>query len=153
MQVRGKITDEKGEPLFGVTVLIARGKGVTTDFDGNYSFSDVNPNQPIRFSFVGRETKTFKAGEIPNVIKLAATSDTLDPVVLIANKDKGPAKDPLKEKRDYTIPIVIASVLTLATIGIIVAVRSNKNTPVVSTGLNQKSKNKLVTKKISLNGN
>lgn len=52
--VSGKITDLKGEPLIGVTVL-EKGttNGTITDFDGNYSLSLSNPNAVLQFSYVG----------------------------------------------------------------------------------------------------
>ncbi|WP_372772863.1 SusC/RagA family TonB-linked outer membrane protein [Mangrovibacterium sp.] len=52
--VKGKITDEDGQPLPGVTIVI---KGTTTgtisDFDGNYSIANVPETATLVFSFVG----------------------------------------------------------------------------------------------------
>ncbi len=52
--ITGKVVDEKGEPLPGVTVLVAGTQsGTITDFDGNYSIN-VNPDQQgLMFSFIG----------------------------------------------------------------------------------------------------
>ena len=150
MIIKGKITDETGEPLFGATVLIATGKGVTTDFDGNYTFNASHPDQVIRFSFEGRETKSFKAKNIPTILKLASTSYSLDEVVIIAKKKKTPEV----KKKDYTIPIVVGSVLLIAVAATVIVVKNNSNSvTAAAAGLNQTSKQKLVTKKIKLNGN
>lgn len=56
-KITGKVTDEKGEALPGVTVLIEGTTiGVTTDADGYYSLTCPNSkNLTLRFSFVGME--------------------------------------------------------------------------------------------------
>ncbi len=52
--VRGKVTDENGEGLPGVSILLkGTQRGTTTDVQGNYSI-DVPDNQPVLiFSYVG----------------------------------------------------------------------------------------------------
>ena len=59
VEIIGKVTDEKGEPLSGVTVVIkGLGFGTLTDANGNYKL--VVPNAPekfsLTFSFVGMKT-------------------------------------------------------------------------------------------------
>lgn len=52
--VTGKITDENGEPLPGVTILVkGTRKGVVTNYDGVYSLADVSSEDILVFSFVG----------------------------------------------------------------------------------------------------
>ncbi len=57
-QVSGTITDQQGNPLPGVTVLI---KGTTfgtlTDNAGKYTLSNVPPNSILVFSFIGSSTQ------------------------------------------------------------------------------------------------
>lgn len=57
-QVRGKVTDNLGEPIPGASVIV---KGTTlgtiTDANGNYSLSDVPANATLIFSFVGMRTR------------------------------------------------------------------------------------------------
>ena len=57
--IRGVVTDNTNEPLFGVTVLIKNtSQGVTTDFDGVYEFSTKIPeNAVLVFSYLGMKTK------------------------------------------------------------------------------------------------
>ena len=56
--VTGVVTDEFGEPLPGVNVVVkGTTNGVITDFDGNYSLQDVNTNDVLEFSFVGFTSK------------------------------------------------------------------------------------------------
>ncbi len=56
--VKGKVTDGQGEALPGVTVVV---KGTTngsiTDFDGNYSLSEVPSDATLVFSFIGMRSK------------------------------------------------------------------------------------------------
>ncbi len=52
--VKGRVTNEAGEPLPGVTVLIkSTNNGTITDPEGNYVLSDVPSNATLLFSFVG----------------------------------------------------------------------------------------------------
>jgi len=56
--VGGKVTDERGNPLPGVTVAV-KGKmqGTVTDANGNYSLSNIQPDAVLVFSFVGMKTQ------------------------------------------------------------------------------------------------
>ncbi len=80
----GKVTDQKGVPLIGATVLIkGTSIGTTVDFDGSYSIS-VKENDVLAFSYLGYLTK-----EIPvlgkNTINASLEEDiaTLDEVVVV----------------------------------------------------------------------
>lgn len=58
--VRGKVTDEKGEPLAGASVLIKGSNlGTSTDGQGNYQIT-INSDATLIFSLVG-----FKDQEVP----------------------------------------------------------------------------------------
>ncbi|MCY1719370.1 TonB-dependent receptor [Prolixibacteraceae bacterium Z1-6] len=53
-EVTGKVTDENGEPLPGVTIVIkGTTKGAVTNIDGNYTITDVTSGDILLFSFVG----------------------------------------------------------------------------------------------------
>ena len=59
-RITGKVTDEKGEPLPGVNVVVkGTTTGAVTDFDGNYVLN-VPPNAVLVYSFVG-----YLAQEVP----------------------------------------------------------------------------------------
>ena len=56
VDLKGKVTNEQGEPLVGATVLIKGSKiGTKTDANGNFSL-DVKPNSTLIISYVGFET-------------------------------------------------------------------------------------------------
>lgn len=52
--VTGQVTDEKGEPLIGVSILVkGTSKGTVTDIDGNYKLPLENKNAVLVFSYIG----------------------------------------------------------------------------------------------------
>ncbi|MGV3540964.1 MAG: SusC/RagA family TonB-linked outer membrane protein [Rufibacter sp.] len=83
--VRGKVTDEKGEGLPGVTVLL---KGTTTanatDVEGNYTLSVPNANGTLVFSYIGFLSKEVPMnGQTTVNTSLQTDSKTIDEVVVI----------------------------------------------------------------------
>jgi len=61
--VSGKVTDASGQPLPGVTVIVqGTTKGTVTDFDGNYTISDVQADETLVFSFVGMSAQEVGVG-------------------------------------------------------------------------------------------
>ncbi len=83
--VSGKVTDEAGEPLPGVTILVkGTTKGTVTDIDGNYSLPEVSEGDVLVFSFVGMITQEITIGtqSIINV-SLAADAIGIEEVVAI----------------------------------------------------------------------
>jgi len=69
--VKGKVTNEKGEPIPGVTVVVkGTMSGSITDADGNYSLTNLPGNSILVFSFVGLLTREveFKGQPIINVV-------------------------------------------------------------------------------------
>lgn len=79
----GTVTDEEGEPLIGVSVMVqGTTSGTTTDIDGNYSIKASAGNK-IAFSYVGMESQTRPAvnGQL-NVI-LKSNTNALNDVVVV----------------------------------------------------------------------
>ncbi len=61
--ISGTITDESGEPLPGVTVLIkGTTNGTVTDIDGRYTISNIGESAILQFSFVGMLTQEVAIG-------------------------------------------------------------------------------------------
>ena len=79
----GTVTDESGEPLIGVTVMIQGStNGTSTDMDGQYSLQ-ANNGQQLVFSYVGMATQTIPAKSgVLNVV-LKSESNALDEVVVV----------------------------------------------------------------------
>lgn len=62
--VSGKVTEDSGQPLPGVTVLIkGTMQGVVTNVNGEYSISDVPDNATLQFSFIGMKTWEVVVGD------------------------------------------------------------------------------------------
>src|SRR5690606_3022252 len=52
--VSGTVTDESGQPLPGVTVVLKGSThGTVTNADGNYSISDISEGATLVFTFIG----------------------------------------------------------------------------------------------------
>ena len=83
-QVQGKVTDDQNIPLIGVNVLVKdAARGITTDFDGNYSL-EVSPNEILIFSYVGYTIKEVAiTGSQTLDIVLLQDQSNLDEVVVV----------------------------------------------------------------------
>ena len=83
--VSGKITDEKGEPLPGVTVLIkGTSNGTITDANGNYSMSGIAENATLVFSFIGMKTEEVLVAKQKTInVTMLADALGIDEVVAI----------------------------------------------------------------------
>lgn len=85
IEIRGKITDEKGETLSGVTVNV-KGANISTstDAEGNYSIRLPDKTGVLVFSFVGYETQEIPfAGQKTVNIILKETQQSLNEVVVL----------------------------------------------------------------------
>jgi hypothetical protein len=61
--VKGKITDELGTPLPGVSIIEGNiANGTTTDFDGLYNLILQTENASLSFSYLGFQTVTVEVG-------------------------------------------------------------------------------------------
>lgn len=83
--VTGKVTDEKGEGLPGVTVLEkGTANGSATDFNGNYSITTANNNATLVFSYVGFTTQEVGVNNRTTLnIQLLTDAKALEEVVVI----------------------------------------------------------------------
>ena len=83
LKVSGVVTDEAGEPLIGVAVLV---KGTTlgniTDLNGRFSL-DVPEGSILEISYIGYKTQSIKAQREPMNIVLKEDAQKLDEVVVV----------------------------------------------------------------------
>src|SRR3712207_5010378 len=62
--VKGRVLDEQGEPLIGVSVMEqGTTNGVVTDMDGNFQISLKDPNAMLRFNYVGFKPVVLRSEE------------------------------------------------------------------------------------------
>jgi len=83
--ISGTVTDNSGQPLPGVTVVIkGTTQGTVTDMDGNYSVSNIPENATLVFSFVGMRTQEIIVGDQTSInIILAQDVIGIEEVVAI----------------------------------------------------------------------
>ncbi|MEE4287338.1 MAG: TonB-dependent receptor [Mariniphaga sp.] len=66
--VNGKVIDETGQPLPGVTVVVkGTTQGTVTNADGNYTLINIPENTILVFSFVGMRTQEIEVGNQTNI--------------------------------------------------------------------------------------
>jgi len=84
-EINGTITDAAGGPLPGVTIVVKNTtKGASSDFDGNFTISQVSKGDILVFSYIGFTTKEIIINDasILNVV-LDEDTQSLDEVVVV----------------------------------------------------------------------
>ena len=83
--VSGKVTDQSGEPLVGVNVLVkGTTNGTMTDLDGNYSLSNLRQGAVLVFSSIGYAAQEITVGNQRTVnVQLKDDAAFLDEVVVV----------------------------------------------------------------------
>jgi len=75
--VSGTVTDESGQPLPGVTIVIkGTTQGTVTNADGNYSLANIPENATLVFSFVGMRTQEVEIGN-QTVVNITMVMDVI----------------------------------------------------------------------------
>lgn len=84
-QITGRVSDEKGEPLPGVNILLkGTSTGTTTDPNGGYSIRVPDENSTLVFSFVGFLSQEIVAGSQSKIdITLVVDNKSLEEVVVV----------------------------------------------------------------------
>ena len=84
--VRGKVTDDQGAGLPGVSILVkGTQQGTTTDAEGNFTINVPGASSVLVFSFVGYKPQEVTVGNSSNLaIKLEVDTKSLNEVVVTA---------------------------------------------------------------------
>lgn len=81
--VSGVVQDDAGEPLIGVTVLVAgTSTGTVTDVDGEFTVA-ADPGDLLRFSYIGYTSQEVVATSTRMSVTLSADGVLLDDVVVV----------------------------------------------------------------------
>ena len=82
--ITGKVTDDKGKPLAGASILVkGSGKGTKTDANGSFSI-DAPPNSTLIISYVGFENTTIKISNQTTIsVQLKPSFSNAEEVVVI----------------------------------------------------------------------
>jgi len=91
--VTGKVIDDLGNPLPGASVFNPTNTivGTTTDFNGAFSLK-IGYMSTVKVSYMGFDSKLFRAGSIPKTIQLSASNNLLNEIVLTTPKKKSVTK-------------------------------------------------------------
>ncbi|MCD6355535.1 MAG: SusC/RagA family TonB-linked outer membrane protein, partial [Prolixibacteraceae bacterium] len=83
--ITGKVTDENGEPLPGVTVLVVgTTTGTVTNTDGTFKLSVPDKTEKITFSFIGMKTQEVELGnQLTFNVKMEQDVIGLDEVIAV----------------------------------------------------------------------
>lgn len=75
--IRGKVTNEAGEPLSGVTISVkGTTTGTITDTEGNYSFTKLPDQAVLVFSFIGMTTREMPVAD-RSVLNVTLKEETI----------------------------------------------------------------------------
>ncbi len=118
-KIRGKLTDDKGEPIIGATVTVEKTKfGASTDALGVYEIKDVPPGEyKLKITYIGYETLALTVKTVADnstetpTSKLKEDAKALDDVVVVGYGTKlkremtgATAKINAKELNDMPVP-------------------------------------------------
>lgn len=84
-QISGKITDERGEPIIGATIVVkGTSNGAITDLDGNFSLGGVPSDAIIAISYIGYQNREMSVKDRNTfAVTLVEDARQLDEVVVI----------------------------------------------------------------------
>ena len=84
-KITGEVKDSSGNPLPGVSIVVKGTiRGVDTDFDGNYSISDVSASNELVFSYLGMVSQTIAVGNNSKIdVVLLDDATSLDEVIVM----------------------------------------------------------------------
>lgn len=91
MFLKGKVVDERGDPLIGATVRMgSTGEATVTNTEGEYTLVVSATQGNVSFSYIGYDDKVIDVGKLANmrVVKMAPSSNSLDDVVVTGFFDK-----------------------------------------------------------------
>ncbi len=83
-EVSGRVTNEVGEPLAGVSVLVkGTTRGTTTNSTGLFSIV-ADPGETLEFSIIGYKLTSFKVGSDPRInIQLVGDASKLNEIIVV----------------------------------------------------------------------
>lgn len=82
-KIVGTVTDESGQPLPGVNVVVkGTNKGTQTDFDGNYEFS-ISSGEELQFSYIGQKNVVIPVFSSVINVNMEEDSEALEEVVVM----------------------------------------------------------------------
>lgn len=86
LQIKGRVTNDKGEPLVNANITVKRtGHGTITDANGNFYLRNVNSADVVMVSFIGYKMQAVPLKDrVSLMVVMQATTNDLDKVVVQA---------------------------------------------------------------------
>jgi iron complex outermembrane recepter protein len=111
--IKGKVVDEKGSTLQGVSVVLKGSKkGTVTDANGSFQL-EAPKNSTLIFSFIGYKTQEIQVGDDNNLtVKLFDSVSELSEVAVVGSRSNVP-----RTKTDTPAPVDVISVKELSQTG------------------------------------
>lgn len=84
--IRGTVRDAEGEPVIGVTIVIKDNPshGTITDYDGNFSISNIPDNAILVFSYVGLRTQEIPLNGMTTIqVIMLPDTELLDEIIVV----------------------------------------------------------------------
>ncbi len=108
--LKGKVTNEQKQPLFGVSVY-EKGttNGIFTDYEGNYSIQIKDESSVVVFSFVGLVSQEIAAGNQKELNITLISNNVLDMVEIVGSRR------PNRTAIESVVPVDIIEVSRLLT--------------------------------------
>ncbi|MGY6648368.1 SusC/RagA family TonB-linked outer membrane protein [Wenyingzhuangia sp. IMCC45574] len=149
-KVAGSVTDEKGEPLIGVSVSVkSTGKLTITDFDGNFEIP-VKKGDVLVADYLGYGKKEIKVKDQSKItIVLSTSAESLDAVVVV-----GYGKQTKKEVTGSVVRVQSEQINKIATADVGTALQGTVSgvNVVASSGEPGEAANVIIRGVSSLNG-
>ncbi|MCB0685980.1 MAG: TonB-dependent receptor [Saprospiraceae bacterium] len=85
VDISGVVTDENGEPLIGVNILVkGTSNGTTSDYEGKFMLEGVAPDAILEFSYIGFQKIEIPVDNRSNIdVRLQSDAITMDELVVV----------------------------------------------------------------------
>lgn len=112
--VRGRVTDENGEPLIGASILVlGTTNGTVADFDGFYQLDVPAGASQLQISYIGYNNQTVNIAGTQQDIVLQQDNTALEEVVVLgyarAGRSRSRRQKKSRRKRDDSAPAPTAA--------------------------------------------
>lgn len=82
--ITGKVVDSNGEPIIGASIVAGQGNGTVTDFEGQFTLTNVTPQTVLSISYIGYQTQSIKVGEQSTIsVVMKEDSEMLEELVVV----------------------------------------------------------------------
>lgn len=109
-EIKGKIKDSNGAPIFGANIIVKdRGIGTTSDFEGNFSLQIPNDVEIIVISYLGYYSQEVNVENRTNIsIVLQEDAAQLDEVIVTGFRKSLEKSIDIKKDKTNSVDVIVA---------------------------------------------